>query len=151
MKVDGATDDVFGVGGYRLAVDYLSLGSVAAPLQPAPPRPRRAHERPARAGHPPEPGARSSPDARFDYTYRGVIEDASDVDTYQIHATGRPGPGTLTLNVMVWGSTGGLDPRIAVFDAARHPGRLPGAGERHRDHEHPGPERLGDDRLLSCR
>ena len=32
--MDGATEDVFGIGTYRLAVDYLSVGSLVEPLAP---------------------------------------------------------------------------------------------------------------------
>lgn len=120
-KVEGATDDVFGIGGYALTVDYSLLGGLLSPvtglltglldggaddglanaiaLQP-----------------------QTSTDARFDAIYRGVIETASDVDSYKVRstkfATGTP----VTLNVMVWGlNTDALDPRVRVFDANGNP------------------------------
>ena len=120
VKVDNATADVFGVGGYRLAVDYLSVGSVLAPLGPL--------LSPVLDGHTNDtlglatvlaPLAKPAPDSRFDFSYRGVIEDNSDVDDYKIHAPSVPTSGSLTLDVMVWGlQPGGLDPRVSVYDAA---------------------------------
>jgi Matrixin len=120
VKVDRPTGaGVFGVGGYRLAVDYLTLGSILQPLSPL--------LSPILDGHTNDllglatilnPTPKSTPDARFDYTYRGSIEDQSDVDDYKIHATSAPASGTLNLDVTVWAlQTGGLDPRIAVYDA----------------------------------
>jgi hypothetical protein len=121
VKVDRPSGSgVFGVGGYRLAVDYLTLGSILGPLSPL--------LSPVLDGHTNDllglatilnPTPRSTPDARFDYTYRGSIEDNSDVDDYRIHATSVPASGTLNLDVMVWAlQTGGVDPRIAVYNAA---------------------------------
>lgn len=122
VKVDGATAD-FGTGGYQLTVDYLTLGSLLAPvtnllggvldlgtndllglatiLSPTP---------------------KPVPDARFDYTYRGVIESKSDVDDYKIHAPAATAAGPMNLNVMVWGTDAlALNPRLRVFDAAGNP------------------------------
>ena len=66
--------------------------------------------------------APSTTDSRFDAIYRGVIEDAADVDTYRVK-TGKFAPGTaVTLNAMVWGLDGSpLDPRLRVFDQAGNP------------------------------
>jgi hypothetical protein len=121
VKVDRpGGSDVFGVGGYRLAVDYLTVGSVLGPLGPL--------LSPILDGHTNDllgtatllsPLSRPAPDSRFDFTYRGSIEDSSDVDNYRVHAPSAPASATLTLDVMVWAlQTGGLDPRIAVYNAA---------------------------------
>jgi len=120
VKVEDATGDVFGVGSYRLAVDYLSVGSLLAPLGPL--------LYPVLDGHGNDtlglatllfPQSKPTPDHRFDFTYRGSIEDSTDVDDYRIHAPSAPTSGAMTLDVMVWAlQTNGLDPRIAVYNAA---------------------------------
>ena len=120
VRVDKAASDVFGIGAYRLAVDYLSVGSVLTPLAPL--------LTPVLDGHTndllglstllfatPKP----TPDRRFDFIYRGVIEDGVDVDNYRFKAPTVRDAGPQTLNVMVWAlQADGLDPRVAVYDAA---------------------------------
>ena len=51
--------------------------------------------------------------------YRGVIEDARDVDTYRVRSD-QFAPGTpVTLNVMVWGlDANPVDARVKVYDAS---------------------------------
>jgi len=119
VKVDGATADVFGIGGYRLAVDMLTPTSLLSPLAPL--------LSPILDGHTDDtlglarvlsPTPKPGPDSRFDFTFPGVIEDWSDVDRFKIHAPATPGAGSVTLNVMAWAlETNGLDPRIQVYDA----------------------------------
>jgi hypothetical protein len=85
VKVDNATADVFGVGGYRLAVDYLSLSSALAPLTSAVAHLVDGHSDDSllsALGLAPQP--RSTADARFDFVYRGVVEDGADVDTFRV-------------------------------------------------------------------
>src|SRR6185437_9873564 len=61
-----------------------------------------------------------SPDARFDYIYRGSIENSSDVDYYKIRAPISAVPEDL--NVIAWGiDTTPLNPQLHVFDAAGNP------------------------------
>jgi Matrixin len=119
IKVDGATPDVFGMGGYRLAVDYISLGTLLVPLTPL--------LSPILDGHTDDslglprllsPTPKPMPDDRFDFTFAGAIEDSTDVDRYKIHAPAMIGTGPVNMNVMVWAiETDGLDPRIQVYDA----------------------------------
>ena len=122
VKVDGATADVFGVGAYQVVVDVLN------PLAALPLLPNLLG--PITDGHTNDLlGSATSlfssqgdtPDSRFDYVYRGAIEDSSDVDNYKITApaaTGAP----LDLNVLVWGTDADpLGPRVRVYDAARNP------------------------------
>ena len=119
IKVAGATQDVFGVGGYRLAVDYISLGTLLVPLTPL--------LSPVLDGHTDDtlglprllsPMPKPAPDDRFDFTFAGAIEDSTDVDRYQIHAPAIAGTGPVNMNVMVWAiETDGLDPRIQVYDS----------------------------------
>jgi hypothetical protein len=120
VRVARATADVFGIGSYRLAVDYLTVGSLLAPLTPllAPVLDLHTNDLLGLATIL-SPTPRQTPDRRFDFTYRGVIEDGSDVDNYKIHAPTAPVSGSLTLDVMVWAlQPDGLDPRLAVYDAA---------------------------------
>jgi hypothetical protein len=120
VRVARATADVFGIGTYRLAVDYLTVGFLLTPLTPL--------LAPVLDGHTNDllgvatalsPTPKPTPDRRFDFTYRGVIEDGSDIDNYKIHAPSAPVSGPLTLDVMVWAlQPDGLDPRLTVYDAA---------------------------------
>src|SRR4029453_976980 len=66
--------------------------------------------------------APSTTDSRFDAIYRGVIEDAADVDNYRI-TTGKFAAGpAVTLNARVWGLDGNpLGPRLRIFDEAGNP------------------------------
>jgi hypothetical protein len=119
VKVDGATADVFGIGGYRLAVDMLTPTSLLSPLAPL--------LSPILDGHTDDtlglarvlnPTPKPEPDSRFDFTFKGVIEDESDIDRFKIHAPATSGTGSVTLNVMVWAlESNGLDPRIQVYDS----------------------------------
>ncbi|MDB5305933.1 MAG: Matrixin [Gemmataceae bacterium] len=122
VKVDRATRD-FGVGGYQLTVDYLTLGSVLSPVTNllAPVLDGISHDLLGNAlVLVPQP--RPTPDARFDYTYRGAIENSTDIDSFKIHAPSSPTAAPTTLNVMVWGLGANLlDPRVHVFDAAGNP------------------------------
>ena len=62
------------------------------------------------------------PDQRFDYSYRGVIEDGTDTDYYRIHSPAASGSAPLNLNVLVWGlDASPLDPRVRVYDADGNP------------------------------
>lgn len=121
VKVEGARDDVFGVGGYKVAADFLTLGGVLAPITNTVAALLDGHSDDTLAtalGLTP----RTTTDARFDAIYRGTIEDATDVDTFRVR-TGKFAPGAaVNLNVMVWAlDTNPLDPRVRVFDAAGTP------------------------------
>jgi hypothetical protein len=118
IKVDGATPD-FGIGGYQLTVDFLSVGSLLAPVTNllAPVLDAGTNDSLSTATLL-SPRTRPTPDARFDYGFRGVIESASDVDNYRITAQ----PGSNDLNVIVWGlEVDALDPTVRVFDSAGRP------------------------------
>ena len=121
VKVDGAGNGVFDVGGYKLAVDFLSLGGVLAPITNTLGAVLDGHTNDALATalnlSPPK-----SNDSRFDAIYRGVIEDATDVDTYKVNTTKFAAGTPVTLNVMVWGlDANALDPRIRLFDSSGKP------------------------------
>jgi Matrixin len=116
VKVDGATSDVFGMGGYRLAVDYLTLSTILAPLSPILSPVLDLHtDDTLSLARLLSPLSKPAPDARFDYTFEGVIEDSRDIDRFRIHS---PSTGPVNLNVMVWAlQTNGLDPRLQVYNA----------------------------------
>jgi hypothetical protein len=121
VKVAGAGNGVFDVGGYKLAVDYLSLGGVLAPLTSTVGAILDGGTNDvlgSALGIAPPPAS----DSRFDAIYRGVIEDRQDVDYYKI-GTNQFAPGTpVTLDVMVWAlDANALDPRIRMFDSAGNP------------------------------
>jgi hypothetical protein len=128
IKVDGATNDAFSVGSYQLALDRLPLGD-ALPLLGgllAPVTDGLLNDTLSGATSllglgGPKPKA----DARFDATYRGVIERAGDVDNYLVQAplaSTAPPQNLQNLNVMVWGlDANPVNPRIRVFDAAGNP------------------------------
>lgn len=121
IKVEGARNDVFDVGAYKLGVDFLSLGGLLSPLTTTLTGVLDGHTDDVLAN---ALGLRSNSgsDARFDATYRGVIEDARDVDTYRVR-TDHFAPGTaVTLNVMVWGlDANAVDARVRVYDASGAP------------------------------
>ena len=74
---------------------------------------RRTRARTTRCGtatNPDAPPARAL-DARFDATYRGVIEVATDMDYYRVRAPRTSG--AANLNVMVWATDGAPEPARA--------------------------------------
>jgi hypothetical protein len=124
VKVEGATEDVFGIGGYRLGVDGLTVNAVLSPLTAVVSPLLDFHlndSLSAATGLLPVWGS-SPPDQRFDYTYRGVIEDKTDTDYYRIHSRAASGTAPEDLNVLVWGlDVSPLDPRVHVYDANGNP------------------------------
>jgi hypothetical protein len=121
VKVDGTGNGVFDVGGYKLAVDFLSVGGVLAPLTNTVAAVLDLHTNDgllsALSLAPPK-----AADARFDAIYRGVIEDHWDVDTYKVNTNKFAAGTAVTLNVMVWGlDEDQIDPRVRVYDAAGKP------------------------------
>jgi hypothetical protein len=121
IKVAAARQDAFGVGGYKVAVDYLSLGGVLAPITNLLGGLLDGHTDDTLStalGINPT----SATDARFDAIYRGVIEDSTDVDTYKVrtdkYAAGTP----VELNLIAWGlDASPLSPRVRVYDSAGKP------------------------------
>ena len=117
IKVEGARNDVFDIGGYKLGVDFLSLGGLLSPITTTLTGVLDGHTDDVLAT---ALGVKTNTgnDARFDAVYRGVLEDSYDVDSYRVR-TDRYAPGTsVTLNVMVWGlDANPVDARVRVFDA----------------------------------
>lgn len=121
VKVAAARSDAFGVGGYKLAADFLTLGGVLAPITNTVGAVLDGHTDDTLAtalGLTPP----SATDARFDAAYRGTIEDASDVDTYKVRTDKFAAGTAVNLNVIAWGTDAArLSPRVRVFDAAGTP------------------------------
>jgi hypothetical protein len=115
-----AADPQFAVGGYKLAVDGLSLFGTLAPLTTAVGSLVDGHTDDSllsALGLVVQPPAATP--GHFEYTYRGTVEDTRDVDTFRVHS---PAGGPSNLNVLAWGTDATpVDPRVRVFDAAGRP------------------------------
>jgi hypothetical protein len=121
VKVDGAGNGAFDIGGYKLAVDFLSVGGVLGPITDTLDAVLDGHTDDVLANAL-GLSAPSSTDSRFDAIYRGVIEDSVDVDSYRIRTDKFSSGTAVTLNAIVWGlDSRPLDPRIRVCDAAGKP------------------------------
>jgi hypothetical protein len=122
IKVEGARGDVFDIGAYKVAVDFLSLGGLLSPLTTTLTGVLDGGTDDLLSNALGLQTNKSGGDARFDAIYRGVIESSRDVDTYRV-STDKFAPGTaVTLNVMVWGlDANALDARVKVYDATGKP------------------------------
>jgi hypothetical protein len=123
VKVDGATNDVFGIGAYRLTVDNTLLGGTL-PVLPALLSPvvdgllnnTLATATTLLSVSP------NQTDQRFDAVYRGSIDSANDTDYFKIRAPLTSPGGPTNLNVLVWGlDLDPLDPVLHLFDSAGNP------------------------------
>ena len=123
VKVEGATNDAFGIGGYKLAVDGVTLNAALSPLTAIldPTLQLRLGDALTTVVDLLPLGGQPT-DRRFDATHRAAIEDSGDTDTYRLRAPTAAGSAPLNLNVMVWGTDADpLDPRVRVFDADGRP------------------------------
>jgi hypothetical protein len=124
VRVEGATGDVFGIGSYQLAVDGLTANAVLSPIMSVvnPLLDLHLNDTLAAATNLLPIWGNNPPDQRFDYTYRGAIEDGKDTDYYRVHSRAATGTAPMNLNVLVWGlDASPLDPRVHVYDAAGNP------------------------------
>ncbi len=122
VKVEGARNDAFDIGAYKIGVDFLSTGSVLSPITTTLTGVLDGHTDDILANALGIQTNKGGSDARFDAVYRGVIEDSTDVDSYRVRtdkfAAGTP----VTLNVMVWGlDANPVDARVRVYDASGNP------------------------------
>ena len=123
VKVEGANDDVFGIGIYQLTVDTLNLTVPVVSSLLSPVTDGFLNDTLSNATDLTQLTTTNT-DQRFDATYRGVIESRSDQDIYKIKAPASANPNQLSLNVMVWGTgSNSVDPRVRVYDAAGNPVR----------------------------
>jgi hypothetical protein len=111
IKVEGARNDAFDIGAYKLGVDFLSLGSVLAPITNG-----------LLGGLLGVQNNTAGTDARFDVVAVGSLSSSGEVDTYHV-STNKFAAGTpVTLDLMVWGlDTNPVDARVRVFDASGKP------------------------------
>lgn len=103
VRVQGAGDDVFSIGAYRLTVGPppVTTGAVLPGLS--------ATNSPA-----PVLNQTTAPDHRWDFTGRARLGNSHEVDRYRVK-TRKGDPGTLV--AAVWGlQTGGLNPKVTVRD-----------------------------------
>src|SRR5262249_1495644 len=116
VKVEGATEDVFGIGAYQIAVDTTALGVPLPPLASVVSGVVDGLNNETIASAPSLIAVRpAAPDARPDAAYRGDTESKSDVDVYKVRA-----PQTLngaSLSAIVWAANSTLNPRLRVLDA----------------------------------
>jgi hypothetical protein len=128
VRVDSGTQDLFGVGGYRLRINLLPpAGLLGGPLNWTVDTANgtllnndlHTNDVPAVAAVlQPLLGAQQA-DARFDYAFRERIRDSWDVDYYRVQAPAVAEGGQLTLQAMIWGvGDSTLIPRVTVLDAA---------------------------------
>jgi hypothetical protein len=123
VKVEGLNDDVFGIGSYHLTVDTLNLTTPIPLLNTllAPVADGHLNDTLSAATN---LSSLTTPktDARFDATFRGVIEDRQDTDDYKIKAPPAGSAAPTNVNVMVWGTDANpLSPRVRVYDASGAP------------------------------
>jgi len=121
VKVEGAQENAFGIGGYKLAVDMLTVPGLLSPITTLtePIADGGLNDLLATALN---LQTNNSNDARFDATYRGVIESPSDVDYYKIRTNTIPSGTPTTFDVMVWGlGSNQVDPRIRIYDSNGNP------------------------------
>jgi len=117
VRIDNATSD-FGIGNYQLTTDVFTLGALLSPVTNLLGSVLDGHTNDLLGlATLLSPVPRTTPDARFDYTFRGAIEDTYDVDDYKIKAPIASAP--QNLDVIVWGlNSTPVDPRLKVFDSA---------------------------------
>jgi hypothetical protein len=122
VRVEAATADVFGRGGYRLVAD-LSTGD-APPSSPLPAAVTHVLDLLTNEtrGTATTLTTRANADERFDAAFHGTIESALDADFYRVESPRGDGSGRLNLNVLVWGSeVNPVLPAVRVFDNRGNP------------------------------
>jgi hypothetical protein len=111
LRVEGAQDDVFGIGAYRLAAGVTAAGAVAGPATLA-----------TKAGGTSTVSLglqTEGRDRRWDFAFRAGLANPAETDTYTVR-TRLTTPDTLV--VAVWGlQPGGLDPTATVVDQTGRP------------------------------
>ncbi len=124
VKIESATNDIFGIGSYHLEVKSLPLvkaltGIVSATvdtLKGVVADDLHTNDSFLTATLLPPVGNQAA--SRFDYAFRGRIRDSWDVDMYRVAAPVAQAGQETVLSVMVWGTeTNGLKPRVSVYDA----------------------------------
>ncbi|MFL5342884.1 MAG: matrixin family metalloprotease [Gemmataceae bacterium] len=124
VRVGSTRTDAFGVGAYRLTIDYLYKN--AAPptdAQPAytPVADNSTNDTLATATDTAVRTAAKA-DARFDVALQAQISSSTDLDYYKIHAPNFGDLSPVNMLAMGWAlNANGLNPRLHIFDAAGNP------------------------------
>lgn len=120
IKVQGTGDGLFTIGSYRLVLRQQTAPSSGGDSD---------HSGDSTSGSggddtvpsdttkdvPDVPAPEMPPERRFDFYFEGNIHDGMDGDLYEVAAPpGEEGP--LTMTVVAW-ATGGLQPKVVVYDA----------------------------------
>ncbi|MBI3406954.1 MAG: matrixin family metalloprotease [Planctomycetes bacterium] len=127
IKVEGAVDDVFGIGGYQLQVRSSALlsnalATVNQGIEVVGGVVDDLHTNDTMLTASLLPLNLSQTDSRFEYAFKGNIRDSWDVDYYRIQASTPPKDAPNVMTVMVWGTqNNGLIPKASVFDAKGNP------------------------------
>jgi hypothetical protein len=110
VKVEGATGDVFGIGGYELAI----TPDGSTPLHtPKPPSDNHTNDTPESAVSLQPQKFRS--DARFAFAYTAAIDSVGDVDFYRFNTP--KGAGNV-MTVSAWGNdAAALHPELQLYTA----------------------------------
>jgi hypothetical protein len=118
VKVEHASNDVFGIGSYQLNLATTVPGHSAPPKNgPTFVNANPNNNNPAHAVSLQPKTFRS--DARFAYAVNGSIAFTGDVDFYRFHT---PNVATDSMTLSVWGTDpGGLDPILGVYDSMGNP------------------------------
>src|SRR5579883_1060989 len=122
IKVQGASGNAFDIGSYKLAVDYLSLNSLLAPITTTLTGVVDGGVVTPLLGGVLGIQTNNANDSRFDAAYIGQLYGSSDVDTFRISTEKYAAGTSVTLNVMVWGlNANPVDPEVRVFDENGNP------------------------------
>jgi predicted Zn-dependent protease len=125
VEVGPASTDVFGIGSYRLTIDYqypINLNSMITPVWTFISDGHTNDNLLSATVLAPKWGATS--DARFQYLYTASLVDSSDVDYYQIRSPqAATGGAPQVMVAMAWAmdATNPLYSRVSVFDASGNP------------------------------
>jgi Matrixin len=123
VKVEGATEDVFGIGSYQLEIDPGARTGNAGGSSPDTGPPGLAGPT-GTTFNAPIPLAQRvfRTDARFDYTVSGILDGAEDARYYRVKSPS-PGQGEANvMTVMAWSTSGsGNSPLVSVFDVSGNP------------------------------
>jgi hypothetical protein len=121
VKVESASNDVFGIGSYQ-----LNLESVV-PGHNAPPKNGPTFINPNSRNNDPQHAVSLQPktfrsDARFAYAVQGSIFYVGDVDFYQFHTPNLHAGEGDSMTLSVWGTDpNGLMPILGLYDAMGNP------------------------------
>ena len=120
IKVESATTDVFGIGGYRLLVSPSGLLNPETVFNLLSSATNLLNNTLASALGLTQVVVQT--DERFDYAYNSTIGSSSESDWYLLRSPTPPAGQPNVMTVMAWGKkVNGLDPRTSIYDALGNP------------------------------